>query len=125
MQANTEIIEKIVQSKLPIDWVTPQQFSLLTGIPVGKLHNRRRKWTYGVVWFNDGEDGKSGNVYYSIKGFNQWLSEQATKSYRQAFGSLERQSKSISKLKAKDIKLRCRYLKQQQEQTPLKILEMN
>ncbi len=125
MKNSTEIIEKIVQSKLPIDWVTPQLFSLLTGIPVGKLHNCRRKWEYGVVWFNDGDDGKIGNVYYSLRGFNQWLSEQATKNYRQAFDSLVRQSKSTSKLKAKDTKLRCRYLKQQQERTPLKTLEIN
>ncbi|WP_227516597.1 hypothetical protein, partial [Moraxella cuniculi] len=66
---------------VPIDWVTASKFAELTGIDEHKLPHRKRNWTEDVVWTK-----QDGNVYYSLRGYNQWLSEQAHKRYQRACG---------------------------------------
>jgi hypothetical protein len=87
-----EILDALLELGLtPIDWVDASQFSRLTGIAEEKLTHRRKKWAEDVVWTK-----QDGNIYYSIKGYNQWLTEQAQSRYRLACGSEAVQSRSTS-----------------------------
>lgn len=74
-----EILHKL--GLTPLDWVDSGQFAELTGIDEGKLPHRKRKWPEDLVWTK-----QDGNIYYSIKGYNQWMSEQANQRYRKASG---------------------------------------
>lgn len=85
-----EILDALLELGLtPIDWVDASQFSKLTGIAEDKLTHRRKKWTEDLVWTK-----QDGNIYYSIKGYNQWLTEQAQNRYLKACGLGMVQSKS-------------------------------
>ena len=87
-----EIVEALIQLGLiPLDWVDASQFSKLTGIEEQKLTHRRKNWPEDLVWAK-----QDGNIYYSIKGYNQWLTEQAQNRYLKACGSEMAQCKSIS-----------------------------
>ncbi len=86
-----EIVEALLELGLtPIDWVDASQFSKLTGISEEKLTHRRKKWPQDLVWAK-----QDGNIYYSVRGYNQWLTEQAQSRYLKASGSDLAQSKSI------------------------------
>ncbi|EOW4398939.1 hypothetical protein ACOXVQ_000119 [Acinetobacter baumannii] len=86
-----EILEALLELGLtPIDWVDASQFSKLTGIEEQKLFHRRKKWPEDLVWSK-----QDGNIYYSIKGYNEWLTEQAKNRYQKACGLEAAQSKSI------------------------------
>lgn len=85
-----EIIDALLELGLtPVDWVDASQFSKLTGIEEQKLTHRRKKWPEDLIWSK-----QDGNIYYSIRGYNQWLTEQATNRYLKACGSERAQSKS-------------------------------
>lgn len=87
-----EIVEALIQLGLtPLDWVDASQFAKLVGIEEQKLTHRRKKWPEDLVWAK-----QDGNIYYSIKGYNQWLTEQAQNRYLKACGSEKAQCKSIS-----------------------------
>ncbi|WP_252962919.1 hypothetical protein [Psychrobacter sp. PSP] len=76
------IIDLLHQMGLtPLDWVDAKQFAALTGIAEQKLTHRKREWPENVVWMK-----QSGNLYYSIRGYNQWMSQQAERRYRKACG---------------------------------------
>jgi len=75
----------------PIDWVDACQFSKLTGIEEQKLTHRRKKWPEDLVWAK-----QDGNIYYSIRGYNQWLTDQANQRYQKASGSEMARLKSTS-----------------------------
>ncbi|WP_243453002.1 hypothetical protein [Psychrobacter coccoides] len=75
----------------PLDWVDAQQFSALTGIEEKKLPARKRRWPENVVWMK-----QSGNIYYSIRGYNKWMTSQAKEKCRQASGSDMAACKSTS-----------------------------
>ncbi|GAA5003601.1 hypothetical protein GCM10023206_07490 [Acinetobacter puyangensis] len=93
-----EILEALLELGLtPIDWVDASQFSKLTGIAEEKLNHRRKKWPQDIVWSK-----QDGNIYFSIKGYNQWLTEQAQKRYQQASGYAMDQSKSTLNVKEKN-----------------------
>ena len=87
-----EILEALIELGLtPIDWVSAARFSELTGIEETKLTHRRKTWPQDLVWAK-----QDGSIYYSIKGYNQWLTEQAQNRYQQACGSEMAQLKSTS-----------------------------
>ncbi len=65
----------------PLDWVDAKQFSALTGIDEQKLTHRKREWPENVVWMKE-----AGNLYYSIRGYNKWMTQQAEQRYRRASG---------------------------------------
>ena len=65
----------------PLDWVDAKQFATLTGIAEQKLTHRKQAWPENVVWMK-----QSGNLYYSIRGYNQWMTEQADILCRKASG---------------------------------------
>ena len=65
----------------PLDWVDAKQFSTLTGIAEQKLTHRKQAWPENVVWMKE-----SGNLYYSIRGYNKWMTQQADIRYRKACG---------------------------------------
>ena len=65
----------------PLDLVDAKQFSTLTGIDEQKLTHRKREWPENVVWMKE-----AGNLYYSIKGYNKWMTQQAEQRYRRASG---------------------------------------
>jgi len=65
----------------PLDWVDAKQFATLTGIEEQKLTHRKQKWPENVVWTK-----QDGNLYYSIRGYNEWMSQQAERRYRKACG---------------------------------------
>lgn len=46
-----------------------------------KLTHRRKKWPADYVWCK-----QDGNIYYSLKGYNEWLTKQAQDRYLQACG---------------------------------------
>lgn len=56
---------------LPVDWVTPERFEVLTGTTKraveGKI--RRGTWTLGEQYRYDPD----GNLQVSIKGWNEWV----------------------------------------------------
>lgn len=86
-----EILEALLELGLtPIDWVDASQFSKLTGIEEQKLFHRRKNWPEDLVWAK-----QDGNIYYSIRGYNKWLTEQAQSRYQKACGLDQEQSKSI------------------------------
>ncbi|WP_227505834.1 MULTISPECIES: hypothetical protein [Acinetobacter] len=92
-----EIIEALLELGLtPIDWVDASQFSKLTGIAEQKLDHRRKKWPEDIVWSK-----QDGNIYFSIKGYNEWLTEQAQSRYQKACGLEAAQSKSTLNEKEK------------------------
>ena len=74
---------------IPVDWVHASQFAKLTGIPEQRLFARKENWPEDLVWTK-----QDGNIYYSIRGYNQWMTEQAEKRYRKACGLEMAQSKS-------------------------------
>ena len=76
---------------MPVDWVSASNFAELTGIAQNKLNHRRSHWPQDVVWTK-----QDGNIYYSLKGYNQWLSEQAQKRSQKACGLEVGLSKSTS-----------------------------
>jgi predicted mannosyl-3-phosphoglycerate phosphatase (HAD superfamily) len=65
----------------PLDWVDAKQFSKLTGIAEQKLPHRKQHWPENVVWTRE-----SNNIYYSIRGYNKWMTQQADIRYRKACG---------------------------------------
>ena len=65
----------------PLDWVDAKQFAALTGIDEQKLTHRKREWPENVVWTRE-----SNNIYYSIRGYNKWMTQQADIRYRKACG---------------------------------------
>lgn len=65
----------------PLDWVDAKQFAELTGIAEQKLTHRKQAWPENVVWMKE-----SGNLYYSIRGYNKWMTQQADIRYRKACG---------------------------------------
>lgn len=67
----TQIIADIVESNLPLDWVTLEQFAALIGYPSSRLYRAKDKWPEGQVWQKLGK-----KVYFSIEGWNQWLNQQ-------------------------------------------------
>ena len=70
---NEELLELLSRFGLiPLDWVSASQFSALTGINEEKLTHRRKNWQEDLVWTK-----QDGNRYYSIKGFNEWLTQKA------------------------------------------------
>ena len=77
-----ETIEALHQLGLtPLDWVDAKQFAALTGIAEQKLTYRKQAWPENVVWMKE-----SGNLYYSIRGYNKWMTQQADIRYRKASG---------------------------------------
>ena len=89
---NNEILEALIELGLtPIDWVDACQFAKLTGIEEAKLTHRRKKWPADYVWCK-----QDGNIYYSLKGYNEWLTKQAQDRYLQACGSEMVQLRSTS-----------------------------
>ena len=64
-----------------LDWVDAKQFAALTGIAEQKLTHRKREWPENVVWMKE-----AGNLYYSIRGYNKWMTQQADIRYRKASG---------------------------------------
>jgi len=65
----------------PLDWVDAKQFAELTGIAEQKLTHRKQAWPENVVWMKE-----AGNLYYSIRGYNKWMTQQANIRYRKACG---------------------------------------
>ncbi len=65
----------------PLDWVDAKQFAALTGIDEKKLTHRKREWPENVVWMKE-----AGNLYYSMRGYNKWMTQQADIRYRRASG---------------------------------------
>ena len=65
----------------PLDWVDGKQFAELTGIAEQKLPHRKQHWPENVVWIKE-----AGNLYYSIRGYNKWMTQQADIRYRKACG---------------------------------------
>lgn len=65
----------------PLDCSRCRQFSALTGIDEQKLTHRKREWPENVVWMKE-----AGNLYYSIRGYNKWMTQQAEQRYRRASG---------------------------------------
>ena len=65
----------------PLDWVDAKQFAELTGIAEQKLTHRKQHWPENVVWTRE-----SNNIYYSIRGYNKWMTQQADIRYRKACG---------------------------------------
>ncbi|ERL54984.1 hypothetical protein [Psychrobacter aquaticus] len=76
------IIDLLHQSGLtPLDWMDAKQFAALTGIDEKKLTHRKQAWPENVVWMKE-----AGNLYYSIRGYNKWMTQQADIRYRKACG---------------------------------------
>jgi len=77
-----EAIDLLHQSGLtPLDWMDAKQFAALTGINEKKLTHRKQAWPENVVWMKE-----AGNLYYSIRGYNKWMTQQADIRYRKACG---------------------------------------
>ena len=87
----------------PLDWVDAKQFAALTGIAEKKLTHRKQAWPENVVWMK-----QSGNLYYSIRGYNSWMTEQADILCRKASGLDREASRSISKERRSTIQSRSR-----------------
>lgn len=82
LNQNKTLIETLHELGLtPLDWVDAEQFAELTGIAKQKLTHRKQAWPENVVWMKE-----AGNLYYSIKGYNKWMTQQADIRYRQACG---------------------------------------
>ena len=118
--ADTKLITELIESNLPLNWVTLEQFGNLIGLPHQRLYRAKDKWPEGLVW-----QKIDNKLYVRLKGWDQWVTEQAIRNYQQAYDSLVRVSKSTNKSTVKDTKLRSRYLKQQQAQVPLRKLELS
>ena len=90
-----EILDVLLELGLtPVDWVDASVFSKLTGIEEQKLTHRRKNWPQDLVWTK-----QDGNIYYSLRGYNQWLTEQTKKRYHLVSELEMAPSKSISALK--------------------------
>ena len=90
LNQNKTLLEALHELGLtPLDWVDSKQFATLTGIDEPKLTHRKTKWPENVVWMKE-----SGNLYYSIRGYNQWMTQQAEQRYRQACGLDRGESRS-------------------------------
>ena len=87
----------------PLDWVDAKRFAELTGIAEQKLTHRKQAWPENVVWMKE-----AGNLYYSIKGYNKWMTQQADIRYRQACGLGQGIFKSTLGETVPDIKSRSR-----------------
>ncbi|WP_394262034.1 hypothetical protein [Moraxella boevrei] len=105
----TAIIEQIIQSEQPIDWITQHKFAEIIGLPAKRLYKAKEKMPEHKVW-----QKINNKIYFSLKGWNAWQNEQATKNYQQALGSSERLLKSTSKSKVTATKSSCRTHKRQQ-----------
>ena len=82
LNKNKTLVETLHELGLTaLDWVDAKQFAALTGIEEQKLTHRKQKWPENVVWTK-----QDGNLYYSIRGYNKWMSQQAERRYRQACG---------------------------------------
>ena len=91
-----EILDVLLELGLTaIDWVDASVFSKLTGIEGQKLTHRRKNWPQDLVWTK-----QDGNIYYSLRGYNQWLTEQTQKRYQPALELGRMHSKSTSPLKS-------------------------
>ena len=89
---DTEVVEALLELGLtPLDWVNGSQFSKLTGIEEHKLDHRRKKWPENRVWTK-----QDGNIYFSLKGFCAWLTEQASGRYLAECASETEPCKSTS-----------------------------
>ena len=98
------IIDLLHQMGLtPLDWVDAKQFAELTGIDEKKLPHRKHHWPENVVWMK-----QSGNLYYSIRGYNQWMTEQADIRCRKASGLDREASKSTLSAKRNTTQSRSR-----------------
>ena len=79
---DNDILKLLHQMGLtPLDWVDAKQFAELTGIDEKKLTHRKQHWPENVVWMKE-----TGNLYYSIRGYNKWMTQQADIRYRKACG---------------------------------------
>ncbi len=67
-----QIITELIESNLPLDWVTLEQFGKLIGYPASRLYRAKEQWPEGQVWQKVGK-----KVYFSIKGWNEWLNQQS------------------------------------------------
>lgn len=65
-------IADIVQSNLPLDWVTLTQFGKLIGLPSSRLYQAKDNWPEGHVW-----QKLDNKLYFSLRGFNEWLDNQS------------------------------------------------
>lgn len=90
-----EILDVLLELGLtPVDWVDASMSSKLTGIEEQKLTHRRKNWPQDLVWTK-----QDGNIYYSLKGHSQWMTEQTQKCYQPALELGITHSKSTSVLK--------------------------
>lgn len=79
IEATIDLLQQLGLTAL--DWVDAKQFAALTGIAEQKLTYRKREWPENVVWMKE-----AGNLYYSIRGYNKWMTQQADIRYRKASG---------------------------------------
>lgn len=102
----------------PLDWVDAKQFAALTGIAEQKLTHRKQAWPENVVWMKE-----AGNLYYSIKGYNKWMTRQANIRYRKACGLDQGVSRFTLDEMAPDIKLHSRT--QSLQRASVQLLELD
>ncbi len=67
-----EVIE-IIESNVPLDWVTQPQFGKLIGLPQARLYQAKDNWPEGLVW-----QKINNKIYFSLRGWNEWMSQQGT-----------------------------------------------
>ena len=79
IEATIDLLQQL--GLTPLDWVDAKQFAALTGIAEQKLTHRKQAWPENVVWMKE-----AGNLYYSIRGYNKWMTQQAKMRYRKASG---------------------------------------
>ena len=113
-----EILDVLLEFGLtPIDWVDASIFAKLTGIEEQELTHRRKKWPENFVWTK-----QDGNIYYSLRGYNQWLTEQTQKRFHPESESEMTHSKSISHHRNNGTSSRCRIRQQRKGSVrPLKL----
>lgn len=88
MATDTEFIKDIVESNVPLDWVTLRKFSEITGEKENWLYKLKDKLPKGDVWHK-----KHGKIYFSLVGWNTWHNNQTT---QRALESEDKVSKLIS-----------------------------
>lgn len=72
-QVALQLLNTLTSERILSDWTTAEHFSQRTGISVKTLKNKRLIWPQGYVW----QKAPDGCFYYSIAGFNQWMSQTA------------------------------------------------
>ena len=88
----TDLLQSIIEAGLVSDWTSAEIFSERTGVSVTTLKNKHKIWPEGVVW----QKALDGRLYYSIKGFNRWMDQQAAQKCQPAFGCDQVALKSTS-----------------------------